>query len=62
MITGRRGRPFRAEAPTVRQTIRLSPAELKRVKIAASTNYQTPSQFVRDAILTAAEDCLERGE
>lgn len=62
MILGRRGRPCRTGVPTVRQTVRLSPAELHRVKIAASLNYQTPSQFVRDAIMTAAEDCLENLE
>lgn len=62
MIGGRRGRPYRAEGPTVRHSVRFSPAELHRVKIAASINYQTPSQFIRDAIVTAADDCLENVE
>jgi uncharacterized protein (DUF1778 family) len=39
--------------------VRLSPAERARVQVAASTNYQTVSQFMRDALVTAAEDCLE---
>jgi uncharacterized protein (DUF1778 family) len=52
-------RAARAEAPSVPLPVRLSPAERERVKEAARVNNQTPSQFVRDAIVTAAEDCLE---
>jgi uncharacterized protein (DUF1778 family) len=50
----------RAEAPSVPVTVRLSPAERALVQKAASTNLQRPSQFIRDAIETAAADCLER--
>lgn len=62
MLGNRRGRPVRAEATSIKHQIRFSPAELHRVKIAASLNYQTPSQFIRDAVVTAAEDCLENVE
>lgn len=55
----RRGRPLRAEAPSVPVVIRFSPAELDRIKRAASVNRQDKSEFARDAIVTAAEDCLE---
>jgi uncharacterized protein (DUF1778 family) len=56
---GRRGRRPRAEAPGKPLTTRLSPAERKRVKKAARLNRQSLSDFVRDAIVTAADDCLE---
>jgi len=52
-------RPTRAEAPSVPTCTRLSPAELVRVTLAAATNHQTVSQFARDALVTAADDCLE---
>lgn len=52
-------RPNRAEAPSVPTCTRLSPAELERVTRAASTNHQTVSEFARDALVTAADDCLE---
>lgn len=52
-------RETRAEAPSVPVPVRLSPVELERVREAARVNNQTPSQFMRDALVTAAEDCLE---
>lgn len=55
----RRGRPPRAEAAAEPFRVRLSPAERERVERAARANHQEPSDFVRDAIVTAAEDCLE---
>jgi len=51
--------PNRAEAPSVAISTRLSPAERDRVDQAAKANHQTVSQFARDAIVTAADDCLE---
>jgi uncharacterized protein (DUF1778 family) len=59
MLIVRRGRPYRAEARSEMVRVSLSPAERARVQVAASTNYQTVSQFMRDALVTAAEDCLE---
>jgi len=53
-------RPSRAEAPSVDFHVRLSPAERRRVDEAARVNHQTSSQFVRDVLLNAAEECLER--
>jgi len=52
-------RPVRAEAPSVATCTRLSPAERDRVDQAAKANHQTVSQFARDALNTAADDCLE---
>lgn len=49
----------RAEAPSTPLPIRLSPAERERVAEAARANHQSVSQFARDALVTAAEDCLE---
>jgi uncharacterized protein (DUF1778 family) len=40
-------------------SVRLSPAELDRLREAARANHQTPNQFARDALVTAADDCLE---
>jgi uncharacterized protein (DUF1778 family) len=51
-------RPNRAEAPSVATTTRLSPAERKRVGQAAAANHQSVSQFSRDALMDAAEECL----
>ena len=51
--------PTRAEAPSAPLTVRLSPAERERVEQAAKVNRLSRSQFSRDALLTAAEDCLE---
>lgn len=49
----------RAEAPSEPFRIRLSPDERRWFTIAARVNHQNLSQFARDAIVTAAEDCLE---
>lgn len=49
----------RAEAPSTPLPIRLSPAERQRISVAARLNHQTVSQFARDALVTAADDCLE---
>jgi len=51
--------PNRAEAPSVALSTRLSPAERERIDQAAKANHQTVSQFARDAIVTAADECLE---
>lgn len=51
--------PRRAEAPTRLLNVRLSPAERAIAERAARVNHQNVSQFLRDALLTAAEDCLE---
>lgn len=56
-----RGRKARAEAASnVPLRVRLSPTEYELVKTAAKVNRQNLSQFVREAIDTAAGDCLER--
>lgn len=55
----RRGRRPRAEAAGVPLLTRLSPLERDRVKQAARVNGQSLSEFTRDALVTAAEDCLE---
>lgn len=49
----------RAEAPSTPVRVRLSPAEKAIVERAAKVNRQNVSQFLRDALVTAAEDCLE---
>ena len=53
------GNRRRAEAPSSVTSIRLSPAEKQRAEIAARINGQKFSEFVRDAVVTASEDCLE---
>jgi len=40
--------------------LRLSPEERERVDQAADANHQTPSEFGREALITAADECLER--
>jgi uncharacterized protein (DUF1778 family) len=52
-------RHVRAEAPSLQCCTRLSPAERDRVDQAAAANHQTVSQFARDALVTAADDCLD---
>lgn len=52
-------RPSRAEAPSMPVPIRLSPEERQQVRLAAKVNNQTTSQFARDALVTAAAECLE---
>ena len=52
-------RPIRAEARSVPLPIRLSPEERSQLNQAARANHQTPSQFARDALASAAAECLE---
>ena len=52
-------RPTRAEAPSLPLTTRLSPDERQQVNQAAAVNHQTPSEFARDALASAAAECLE---
>jgi uncharacterized protein (DUF1778 family) len=52
----------RAEAPSRPVSVRLSPRELKRAAEAAQINHQLIGDFIRDAIVTAAEECLENTE
>ena len=52
-------RPTRAVAPGVPFTIRLSPDERIRLDQAMKANHQTQTEFVRDALMTAADECLE---
>jgi uncharacterized protein (DUF1778 family) len=52
-------RPNRAEAPSKQTCTRLSPAERDRVDEAAAMNHQTVSEFARDALITATDDCLD---
>jgi uncharacterized protein (DUF1778 family) len=59
--TERRGRKPRAEAAGRPFLIRLSPAERERLKYAARVNGQQPADFARDALVTAADECLESG-
>ncbi len=49
----------RAEAPSTPSQVRLSPAERSLVDAAASVNHQTFSDFARDALASAAGECLE---
>ncbi len=57
--SGKRGRKPRAEAAAKPFLIRLSPAERERLEVAARANHQQPADFARDALVTAADDCLE---
>lgn len=59
VVGGRAGRRPRAEAPSHVRTLRLSPVEDARVRLAAKVNGQKFAEFARDALVTAAEDCLE---
>jgi uncharacterized protein (DUF1778 family) len=52
-------RPLRAESLSVPVRIRLSADERSQLNQAAAANHQTPSQFARDALASAAADCLE---
>jgi uncharacterized protein (DUF1778 family) len=52
-------RPNRAEAPSRDFHLRLSPDERERVDQAAKLNRQSSSDFGREALVTAADDCLE---
>ncbi len=52
-------RPARTDEPTKPYTLRLTKAERERIKKAARVNRQKPADFARDALVTAADDCLE---
>jgi len=52
-------RHIRAEAPSRPSVTRLSPEERKRIDEAARVNRQTRAEFMREAAMAAAEDCLE---
>jgi uncharacterized protein (DUF1778 family) len=52
-------RACRAEAPARMVGVRLSPRELALAVEAAQINRQVVGDFIRDAILEAAADCLE---
>lgn len=56
---GRFRMPPRAEAPRTPFRVRLSPDERAFVQEAAKANHQSMSQFMRDALVTAASECLE---
>jgi hypothetical protein len=51
-------RPLRAEALSYTTGIRLTRAERRRALAAARVNRQRLSEFIRDAVVTAAEVCL----
>ena len=53
------GRPTRAEAAAEPYRVRLSPVERQRVEEAARVCHQSAADFARDAIVTAADECLE---
>ncbi len=55
----RTGRNPRAGIPSKPLSVRLSPDEFVRVKTAAEANHQDISTFMRDALVTAADDTLE---
>jgi uncharacterized protein (DUF1778 family) len=53
-------RPIRAEAPSRScLAIRLSPNEHAVIRTAARVNKQTVAGFIREAVSTAAGECLE---
>lgn len=52
-------RPARNDKPSKNYTIRLTESERQRIEAAARANMQKPAEFVRDAVVTAADDCLE---
>lgn len=52
-------RRLRADAPSRPVGVRLSPEERRMVEDAAAVNHQRFSEFARDALVTAAADCLE---
>jgi len=54
--------PRRAEAPSTPFRVRLSPEERALAQQAAKANHQSMSEFMRDALVTAASDCLETGQ
>jgi uncharacterized protein (DUF1778 family) len=55
--------PRRGETPSNAPVrVRLTEAERERVIAAARLNNQNISAFMRDALVTAADDCLEKLE
>ena len=50
----------RAEETSEPVTVRLSPAERDVVERAARANRQSRSQFIRDVVMDAAEECFEK--
>jgi uncharacterized protein (DUF1778 family) len=55
--------PLRSDTPSNAPVrVRLTEAERERVKEAARLNRQNLSAFMRDALVTAADDCLEKAE
>ncbi len=53
------GRELRADAPSRTKTVRLSPEESRRLKLAASVHGQRPSEFIREAIMDLADERLD---
>ena len=49
----------RGEAPSRPTGVRLSPEERRLAEQAALVNRQCLSDFIRDAVVTAASECLE---
>lgn len=49
----------RANEPAKVYGLRLTTQERERLRKAARVNRQTPAQFAREALVCAAEDCLE---
>jgi uncharacterized protein (DUF1778 family) len=52
-------RPARSEEAAKPYTLRLTRAERDRIEEAARVNRQKPADFARDALVTAADDCLD---
>lgn len=52
-------RRTRAEALSIPVRVRLSPFEKQMAEQAALVNRQKFSEFIRDAVMSAAGDCLE---
>ncbi len=50
---------LRAEALSTSTHVRLSPAEHSLIEAAALVNHQNVSQFARDALMSAAGECME---
>jgi hypothetical protein len=56
---GRFRMPPTGRIPETPFRVRLSPDERAFVQEAAKANHQSMSQFMRDALVTAASECLE---
>jgi len=50
--------PLRSEAPSKTVSLRMSPEEQDKLRRAAESNHQNPTEFARDAIVNAAEAAL----